>query len=395
MTPLRLLLVEDADDDAELLLRTLRLGGFDPQHQRVETAEAMAGALADGDWDIVLSDWRLPGFSGLQALALAQRADPDLPFVLVTGTIGEESAVEAMRAGARDFVLKGRLTRLIPIVQREVAERGARRQRRALQAELERRREEAAHLTRAEQQARLRSEHKSKFLASMSHELRTPLNAILGFGELLQQPEFGPLNERQADFVANIVASGRHLLNLVNDLLDLSKIEAGRMTLNRERVDASVMVDGLRASVQPLADKQGVTLEVDVARGLPPLLVDPLRLRQILYNLLSNAIKFTAAGGRVRLRVARAGANVRIDVTDTGIGIAEQDLPRLFRDFEQIESPSGTKPDGTGLGLALSRRLAQMHGGDIRVESALGRGSTFTLVLPFDGGEQTLDAGVG
>ncbi|HET9484242.1 MAG TPA: ATP-binding protein, partial [Xanthomonadales bacterium] len=333
-----------------------------------------------------LSDWHLPRFSGMQALSIAPRANPDLPFVLVTGTIGEEAAVEAMRAGARDFVLKGRFARLIPVVQREVREGAGRSQRRQMQAELERRREEAEHLTRSERLARQRSEHKSKFLASMSHELRTPLNAILGFSDLLLQPEFGPLNERQVEFVANIVDSGRHLLHLVNDLLDLSKIEAGRMTLNREPTAIGVMVDAVRASVQPLADRQGVTLEMHVDDDLPKVDVDPLRLRQILYNLLSNAIKFTPAGGHVKLAAAADTGHVSIAVADTGIGIAAADLPRLFRDFEQIESPNGGKPDGTGLGLALSRRLATMHGGDITVDSAPGRGSTFTVTLPFDGG---------
>ena len=384
MTTLSVLLVDDSEHDGELLEHLLRRGGLDVAFERVETADAMAAALHRRAFDIVISDWCMPQFSGMHALALARRTNPDVPFVLVTGAIGEEAAADAMRAGARDFVLKSRLARLVPVVQREIVEGAARRHRRAMQVELEKRREEAVHLTRSEEQSRLRSELKSKFLATMSHELRTPLNAILGFSDLLQQPEFGALNERQAEFIRNIHASGRHLLNLVNDLLDLSKIEAGRMTLSTERIGASVLVDAVRASVQPLADKQGVTLEVDVDDALPQIDVDPLRVRQILYNLLSNAIKFTAPGGRVWLGATASGTHLHLAVVDTGVGIAPQDLERLFRDFEQIESPGGDKPEGTGLGLALSRRLAQLHGGDIAVTSVFGRGSTFTVTLPLD-----------
>jgi signal transduction histidine kinase len=245
--------------------------------------------------------------------------------------------------------------------------------------------ERAVALQRAERE----SQYKSKFLAGMSHELRTPLNAIIGFSELLEQEIGGTLTARQRQFVMNVHQSGRHLLSLVNDILDLSKIEAGRMELNREWTPVAGIIDAVHGVVQPLADKQGVTLIVDVPTNLPDAYIDSVRTKQILYNLLSNGIKFTPKGGSVTLVGRGAGRDLELAVTDTGIGISRDDLPRLFREFEQIEPSSGSKPEGTGLGLALTLRLVEMHGGRLRVDSEVGKGSTFTVSLPLIAGGGT------
>jgi signal transduction histidine kinase/DNA-binding response OmpR family regulator len=243
------------------------------------------------------------------------------------------------------------------------------------QAELGRARSEAEAATRA----------KSAFLAAMSHELRTPLGAVIGFGELLEDEVAGELNERQARYVENIVSSGRHLLELINDVLDLSKVEAGRMELERERIDVQPVLASSLHIVESIARRKNVRVELDIVGPLPEVLVDEGRLKQILYNLLSNAVKFTEEGGRVVLGADVEGSpseTLRIRVQDTGIGIAPEDQERIFGEFEQVDSSLARTEQGTGLGLTLVRRLTALHGGDVQVESIPGEGSTFTVRLP-------------
>ena len=251
---------------------------------------------------------------------------------------------------------------------------------------------QAQELARAKERAEQESRYKSRFLASMSHELRTPLNAIIGFSELLDQEIFGSLAPRQKEYVGYVVQSGRHLLGLVNDILDLSKIEAGRMELAREWVAPLAVVDAVQGSVRPLAHKQGVSLAVELPTQLPDLYVDEMRLRQILFNLLSNAIKFTPAGGDVTLRLELRGERIIIEVEDTGVGIRPEDIPRLFREFERMDDRSKTKTEGTGLGLALTKRLVELHGGTIEVVSRPNAGSRFSVALPAFGGRPMRDS---
>lgn len=237
-------------------------------------------------------------------------------------------------------------------------------------------------LEAARDRAERESRFKSRFLASMSHELRTPLNAIIGFSELLAERIPGPLEPTQAEYVDNVLQSGRHLLTLVNDILDLSKIEAGRMELHRERTTLGAVVDAVQGVAAALAARKKLLLEVRLEPGLPELDVDPLRVKQVLFNLVSNAVKFTPAGGRVRLGARAEDGWVCVEVEDSGIGIRAEDLPRLFREFEQIEPETGDKPEGTGLGLALVQRFVHMHGGSVEVRSEPGKGSVFSVRLP-------------
>ncbi len=224
---------------------------------------------------------------------------------------------------------------------------------------------------------------KSDFLASMSHELRTPLNAIIGFSDLMKNEQ--PAGDRRsvpADWVDHILASGRHLLDLINDILDLAKVEAGRLELKPEPLDLPTLAAETTAALRPLAVAHGLQLAAD----LPAVRVqaDRTRLRQILNNLLSNAIKFTPPGGRVTVTATAAGSDLLITVADTGIGIAAEDLSRVFDQFQQVGDPVAQRV-GTGLGLALTRRLVEAHGGSVGVESELGRGSRFTVRLPAAG----------
>jgi signal transduction histidine kinase len=226
------------------------------------------------------------------------------------------------------------------------------------------------------------SRHKSEFLANMSHELRTPLNAIIGFSEVLHERMFGELNEKQAEYVQDIHASGRHLLSLINDILDLSKIEAGKLELEPSEFDLPNTIEGTLTLVRERAARHGLQIGLSLDQQLGIVVADERKVRQILLNLLSNAVKFTPDGGRIEVRAGVADGAAQISVSDTGIGIAPEDHGAIFEEFRQVGTDQMRKREGTGLGLTLARKFVELHGGRIWVESTLGRGSTFTFTLP-------------
>jgi signal transduction histidine kinase len=226
---------------------------------------------------------------------------------------------------------------------------------------------------------------KDQFLSNISHELRTPLNSIIGFTDLLLTQDLGPaLSEQQRDFLETVARNGRHLLELINELLDLQRIAAGRMELKPEPLALAELLQEAASSVQAQVQKRGHELVLSAPPADLCVRADRGRVRQVLLNLLSNAIKFTQDGGRITLSggVSNGGAEARIAVTDTGIGIAPEDQPKLFKEFSQLDASASRKYEGTGLGLALSRRLVELHGGEIGVESEMGKGSTFWFTLP-------------
>ena len=225
------------------------------------------------------------------------------------------------------------------------------------------------------------SRHKSEFLANMSHELRTPLNAILGFSEVLAQGMFGEINEKQSEYLHDILESGRHLLSLINDILDLSKIEAGRMELEATDFDLPQAIQNALTLVRERALRRGIALHHVIDARVADIRADERKVKQVLLNLLSNAIKFTPEGGRIAVRAAPADGLVEVSVADTGIGIAPGDQETVFEEFRQVGT-ADRKAEGTGLGLALSRKFIELHGGRIRVTSQVGVGSTFTFTLP-------------
>jgi signal transduction histidine kinase len=231
-------------------------------------------------------------------------------------------------------------------------------------------------------QLEVANRHKSEFLANMSHELRTPLNAIIGFSEVLGERMFGELNEKQAEYTEDIRSSGRHLLSLINDILDLSKVEAGRMELELTKFDLPLAVENALTLMRERAGRRGISLDHTVDERLGDFIGDERKVKQILLNLLSNAVKFTPEGGRIGLKAMVADSSVEISVSDTGVGIVPEDQQKIFEEFQQARHGSLAEGEGTGLGLTLTKKFVELHGGKIWVESDLGKGSTFTFTLP-------------
>jgi signal transduction histidine kinase len=505
--PLQLLVAEDSEDDFEILLRELRKGGYMVSAERVTSTGELDEALAR-PWDLLISDWIMPGFGGLQVLEAIATRGLDLACIIVSGTPGEEPAVEALRAGALDFLSKDKPRRIVPAVQRALREAADRRARVRVERELrfserrfrtgfelapepllsydldrraivdanakaaalfrcsrddlrssdllalsparqpdgrsssdaaayyirralagespvfpwtfqiageqvptetriinlatvghnlaqinivdQRERQRAEEIRRRSAELELQNRRiqeasrlKSEFLANMSHELRTPLNAIIGFAELLHDGQVDPVSPTHKEFLGDILSSGRHLLQLINDILDLAKVEAGKLEFRPEPVDIQRLVGEVIAILRTSAAHKQIRLDTQVEPGVATLMIDPARLKQVAYNYLSNALKFTPAGGNVTLRIRPEGSDqFRLEVEDTGIGIAPADLPRLFVEFQQLEAGAAKRHQGTGLGLALTRRLVEAQGGTVGVKSAVGAGSTFHACLP-------------
>ena len=225
---------------------------------------------------------------------------------------------------------------------------------------------------------------KSEFLANMSHELRTPLNGIIGFSELLVDEKVGTLNETQKEFINHSLSGGRHLLQLINDILDVSKIEAGKVDLTPETFPLAATLQEVYAAVSLMAVQKGITLEQYVSPSLSEVTLDRQKFKQIMFNLLSNAVKFTDDGGKVSVDIGSQDPNVlNIQVRDTGVGIKSEDLGKLFIEFNRIDSPLARRHEGTGLGLSLTKKLVELQRGSIAVASDWGKGSVFTVLLPF------------
>ena len=363
-------------------------------------AEALE-ALGAGGADLILMDLVMPGLSGLETCLRikAQAAWRDIPLMILSVQSEAMALKECINAGADDFVtksgdfgvLKARLKAQLRQRRYEAEIVQLNRELKASNAGLERRIQERTaalvvhgqSLAKTNQELAVATRVKSEFLANMSHELRTPLNSVNGFSEVLFDETFGPLNAKQKSYVQNIMASGKHLLMLINQVLDVSKIEAGKMGLALAQVDTQRLLREILMLVADLAGKRRISIAVEIPEGLPVIQADELKAREIIYNILSNAIKFTPSGGAIGLRARRAGDSVEIEVWDTGIGIAAENLQRIFEGFFRVEAPHSPVTEGTGLGLALSRKLAELHGGTLSVESkGLGQGTLVRVILP-------------
>jgi two-component system, sensor histidine kinase and response regulator len=376
--PPSVLLVDDKEDN--LVALEALLADMPCELVRASSGNEALRQLIKRRFAVMLLDVQMPEMDGYEVARYARDnpASREVPIIFLTAASQTEQAVlRGYGSGAVDYLRKPLDPAVLRSKVRVFLELSASRQRLA---------ETMVDLEQARQEAERASRFKSQFLANMSHELRTPLNAIIGFAELLEDPQTGPLTGTQIEFVHHISTSGRHLVALMNDILDLARIEAGRIEVRPEPVALAGLIKSAQEIVRPMAHKKGVELTCELPPALPDAVMDPVRIKQVLYNLLSNGIKFTDRGGRVRLRAEVQGQHharaLAIAVSDTGIGIHAEDQPRLFKEFERILPASGAQQEGTGLGLALTKRLVELHGGSIAVASAPGKGSTFTVSLP-------------
>ncbi|WP_017301359.1 response regulator [Nodosilinea nodulosa] len=500
---LRILILEDDPIDLELIETTLKRGGIDGALVKVSDRQGFVEQLNTSVPDLILADFVLPSFDGALALELAQSVCPQVPFILVSGVMGEEQAIEALKQGATDYVLKQRLGRLVPSVRRALRESRERRERETvakalretddllgaivdaspvgiitltrqqrvmtwnsaaetlygypaeavvdrpldltaaaqretfdrcftqalqnktlLNQEFQHLKQDGTpievslslaplhdadnavygvvmtvfditvrkqietqrlNLLKQESSARAAAESanriKDEFLAVLSHELRTPLNAIVGWISLIQRGNLKPeVFQRAIDTIARNAAAQTQL---IEDLLDLSRIVRGQVTLAIQPVNPVTLVQATAETLRPAAAAKSLVVALEADERVAPILADPNRLQQICWNLLSNAIKFTPAAGQVVVRVGASQNQLQIQVADSGIGIDPDFLPYVFDHFRQADGSSVRTQGGLGLGLAITRRLVELHGGTVQVHSAgLGQGSTFTVLIP-------------
>lgn len=542
-TPIRVLIIEDSENDALLTLRELKKGGYEVEHTVVETPKALKEALENGQWDIILSDFQMPSFDGREALRIVKEHGVDVPFIVISGVLVEEDAVEILKGGASDYVKKGNWARLLPAVGRELREAQSRRERMRAQKEKAKAQAQYQNLfetavegifqstpaghfihanpamaqllgydspedliqrvtdipfqlyvhasarleflntlrtvgvisgfeakfyrkdgstlwgsinargifdelgeldiiegfimdiserKRAErdlaeinhqleklvaertidlerkalelQQANLRLKEldqlKTAFLSSVSHELRTPLTSVLGFAKLIHrdfcknflpkarcEDKTGKMGDRICTNLDIIVQEGERLTRLINDFLDLTRIEAGRMTWDDQTINSYEVLNHAAKAVSGLyAHNDKIELMVDVPENLPEVIIDPDRMTQVVINLLNNAAKFTPEGTvTLSARALEDTSSLEVRVVDTGVGIPPDDLEKVFTKFHQVKGQEtmDTGSRGSGLGLSISQQIVEHYGGTIRVESEVGKGSTFIIVFPF------------
>jgi signal transduction histidine kinase len=392
---LELLLVDDDAVDRMAICRALERADLAVQVTEVTNAEDAIDNLKDYAYDCVFLDYRLPEQDGLSLIRQWRSEGVTIPLVVLTGQGDEQIAVDLMKAGASDYLVKTRISpdrlalllrnalRVSAAEEREASALAQLKLTNALLIEQNEELERQRHYIE-DQNLKLLAAYrvKSEFLATMSHELRTPLNAILGFSQILDSQSKGPLTQHQAEMVKRIFTNGKNLLNLVNDILDLSKLEAHRLTLTPTVVDLDQLVQTTLLDLQSLADGKDLALGSTLNLQDPIVTNDEHRLRQVLTNLVSNAIKFTERG-RVHVTLTEPDPRrVVLTIDDTGIGIPPKQLPHIFEAFRQVDQTIRRQRPGTGLGLAIVHSLVTIMGGTIDVDSQPGQGTTFTVSLP-------------
>ncbi|MCC5618991.1 response regulator [Nostoc sp. CHAB 5836] len=392
---LKILVVDDDEVDRIAVRSALTKAGVQIELSEVGDANDAFSALSTTAYDCVFLDYHLPDQDGLTLIQQLRSSEIKVPLVVLTGQGDEQITLQLLKAGATDYLSKSRISpetlaqvlrSAIRIYQAEMQAALANQQLRESHEELIRKNQE---LEKQQQQIQMQnfklleaSKLKSLFLATISHELRTPMNAIIGFSQILLRPKFGQLTHQQADMVERILNNGKHLLMLLNEVLDFSQLEAGRLDLKAEKFDVSKVINLVVCEMRSLAEAKNLSLLMQTDLQNTFVFNDPVRLKQILINLLSNAIKFTESG-EIWVEVKELPANrVVIIVRDTGIGIASRDFQHIFEAFRQVDQTITRKYPGTGLGLAIIDSLVRMMGGKIFLESKLGIGSMFKIELP-------------
>lgn len=392
---LKILVVDDDEVDRIAMRHALTKAGIQMELFEVGDGNGAIAALSHGNFDCVFLDYGLPNHDSLSLVQKLRLKEIKVPVVVLTYIGDEQIALELMKAGAIDYLSKSSLSSEMLTQVLRNATRVHRAEMQVLLANKQLRESnellirknqelEAQRLQIELQNLKLieASRLKSQFLATMSHELRTPMNAIIGFSQLLLRPKCGELSHQQTDMVERILNNGKHLLMLLNEVLDFSKLEARRLDLKPEIFDLSKVVNATVAEMRSLADEKNLSVLID--NHLQDFVVfnDPIRVQQMITNLLSNAIKFTESGTiRVEMRDL-PGDRVALAVSDTGIGIAPIHVKQIFEAFRQIDQSTTRKYPGTGLGLPIINALLQMMGGKITVESKVGEGSIFRIDLP-------------
>jgi signal transduction histidine kinase len=378
--PVRILIVDDEAPHVQALCHTLGGQGFEAAG--FTRPEEALEALRQGPFALLLADLNLPGTDGIAVVRAARAIDPDLACIIMTGDGSISTAVQAMQGGALDYILKPcKLSALVPALARALESRQLRIDNAALALRL---REHSAMLVElnkdlelARREAERSNEMKSVFLATMSHELRTPLNAILGFAQILSSNDLPSTLEQKKVFAGHILQAGKHLLVLINGVLDLARVESGTLTVSIEPVALAPVLQECEVLVSPLAARRGIALHFPPA--VPGhVLCDRTRLKQVLINILSNAIKYNREQGSVTVSCEPLAGRVRIGVRDTGAGLDEGQLAQLFQPFNRLDRDAGEE-EGTGIGLALTRHLVQLMDGDITVESTVDVGTLFSI----------------
>jgi signal transduction histidine kinase len=367
-TPLRVLLVEDSESDAALIVRHLNMADSDVSNKRVESAGQMRAALEQPDWDIVIADYKLPGFDAPAALATLQQTGLDLPFVVVSGHIGEETAVGLMRAGAHDYVMKDQLARLAPVVGRELGEARMRRERRRSQEQL---RLSVAELARSNAEL-------EQFAYVVSHDLQEPLRMVASYVQLLEERYKDQLDSSAREFIAYAVDGATRMKQMIADLLAYSRVGRNGKPIEVVACEAALgrACADLRASITESA--------AEISHGpLPSVPGDAAQFTHLFQNLIGNAIKFRSqAPPRVHVSAERAGEEWVFSVRDNGIGLDPQFADRIFMVFQRLHSHEDYP--GTGIGLAIARKIVEHRGGRIWVESEPGKGATFRFTVPIN-----------
>jgi two-component system, sensor histidine kinase and response regulator len=385
----KILLVDDRPD--KLMALEVALGSLEQKLVVAHSGTEALRRLLQQEFALIVLDVSMPGMDGFETASLIrQRSNSKLtPIIFVSAVnYSEEHLSRGYSLGAVDYIsapivpeiLRAKVSFFIELHRKTEQLKRQAEMHVQLITELKQIEEDLRQARDKEQGA---NRAKSEFLSRTSHELRTPLNGIIGFAEFLIEGNAGHLSPKQKEYLQDIYDSGQHLLRIINDVLDLAKVEAGKMGLTPEMFSIQEAIASVCTGIRLVAQKRAIRVEVAVSSEVLEVTLDQQKFKQILYNLLSNAIKFTEQGGIVKVLLEAQHPNhFKLAVKDTGIGIKPEDLPRLFRDFEQLESGSARRHQGSGLGLALTKRFVELQGGAISVESEYGSGTTFSVVLP-------------